>query len=213
MNIGIIGSGQVGQKLASDLVKLGHGVKIGTRDIAKLEEFRAQNPGVQLGSNADAAAFGEIVLLATAWSGTQHALELAGAQRLAGKVVVDITNPLDFSSGKPALALGFDTSAGERVQAWLPGSHVVKALNIVTANAMLNPTTFIGGEPDMFIAGNDDAAKKAVSQWLEGVGWGIVDLGDITQSRLLEPLAMIWIRHGLNSDWKTVNHGFKLVNK
>jgi 8-hydroxy-5-deazaflavin:NADPH oxidoreductase len=213
MNIGIIGSGPVGQKLASDLAKLGHAVTVGTRDPQKLEEFAANNPGVKVASNADAASAGEIVLLATSWGGTQHALELAGAQNLAGKVVVDITNPLDFSSGKPALALGFDTSAGEKVQAWLPQSRVVKALNTVTANAMLNPTTFIGGEPDMFIAGNDIAAKQTVSSLLQGVGWGIVDLGDITQSRLLEPLAMIWIQHGLNSGWKTVNHGFKLVNK
>jgi 8-hydroxy-5-deazaflavin:NADPH oxidoreductase len=213
MNIGIIGSGQVGQKLASDLANRGHEVMIGTRDTTKLAEFSAQNPNVKLGSNADAARHGELVLLATKWDGTQHALELAGAQNLARKVVVDITNPLDFSSGKPALALGFDTSAGEQVQAWLPQSQVVKALNTVTALAMMNPTTFIGGEPDMFIAGNDSSAKETVSSFLRNVGWGIVDLGDITQSRLIEPLAMIWIQHGVNSGWKTVNHGFKLLNK
>jgi 8-hydroxy-5-deazaflavin:NADPH oxidoreductase len=213
MNIGIIGSGQVGQKLAGDLVKLGHSVTVGTRDPQKLSELVAQNPGVKVGSNTDAATFGEIVLLATGWSGTQNALELTGARHLAGKVVVDITNPLDFSSGKPALALGWNTSAGEQVQSWLPESHVVKALNIVTANAMLNPTGFIGHEPDMFIAGNDADAKKTVAAWLEGVGWGIVDLGDITQSRLIEPLAMIWIQYGFNSGWKIANHGFKLINK
>jgi 8-hydroxy-5-deazaflavin:NADPH oxidoreductase len=213
MNIGIIGSGQVGQKLASDLVKLGHNVIVGTRDTAKLAEFSAQNLDVKLGSNADAAKFGEMVLLATGWSGTQNALELAGAENLAGKVVVDITNPLDFSGGKPALALGFNTSAGELVQSWLPKSHVVKALNIITAHAMLNPTTYIGHEPDLFIAGNSADAKKTVSKFLEGVGWGIVDLGDITQSRLIEPLAMIWIQYGFNSGWTISNHGFKLLNK
>ena len=213
MNIGIIGSGQVGQKLASDLVKLGHNVIVGTRDTAKLSEFSAQNPSVKLGSNADAAQFGEMILLATGWGGTQNALELAGAQNLAGKVVVDITNPLDFSSGKPALALGWNTSAGELVQSWLPNSHVVKALNIVTAKAMLNPTAYIGHEPDMFIAGNDADAKKTVAGFLEGVGWGIVDLGDIKQSRLIEPLALIWIQYGFNSGWTISNHGFKLLNK
>jgi 8-hydroxy-5-deazaflavin:NADPH oxidoreductase len=213
MNIGIIGSGQVGQKLAGDLVKLGHSVIVGTRDTAKLAEFSAQNLGVKLGSNADAAKFGEMVLLATGWGGTQNALELAGAENLAGKTVVDITNPLDFSSGKPALALGWNTSAGELVQSWLPDSHVVKALNIVTAHAMLNPTAYIGHEPDMFIAGNNADAKKTVQTFLEGVGWGIVDLGDITQSRLIEPLAMIWIQYGFNSGWKISNHGFKLINK
>jgi 8-hydroxy-5-deazaflavin:NADPH oxidoreductase len=149
--------------------------------------------------NADAAKYDQVVLLATNWSGTQNALELTGAQNLAGKVVVDITNPLDFSSGKPALALGWSASAGELVQSWLPESHVVKALNIVKAAAVLDPTTFIGGEPDMFIAGNDASAKKPVTDLLESVGWGAVDLGDITSSRYIEPLGMIWITHGFNS--------------
>jgi hypothetical protein len=212
MNIGIIGSGQVGQQLAKDLASHGHSVTVGTRDPKKLEAFGAEY-GVKIGSNADAAVAGELVLLATNWGGTQAALELAGTQALAGRVVVDLTNPLDFSTGKPALALGWNTSAGEQIQAWLPQSHVVKALNTVTAAAMLNPSTFIGGEPDMFIAGNDAGAKDTVKQWLEGFGWGIVDLGDITQSRLIEPLAMIWIQHGFNSGWKNVKHGFKLLNK
>jgi 8-hydroxy-5-deazaflavin:NADPH oxidoreductase len=213
MNIGIIGSGSVGQQLAADLVKLQHNVTVGTRDTAKLAEFAAKNPGVTLGSNADAAQHGELILLATHWDGTENALTLAGKQNLAGKVVVDITNPLDFSSGKPALALGWNTSAGELVQSWLPDSHVVKALNIITSAAMLNPKEFIGGDPDMFIAGNDADAKNTVARWLEGIGWGIVDLGDITQSRLIEPLAMIWIQYGFNSGWKNVKHGFKLLNK
>ncbi len=213
MNIGIIGSGIVGQKLAADLAQHGHSVTIGTREPAKLAEFKLTAPDVQIGSNADAATHGEIVLLATNWGGTHNALELAGISHLAGKIVVDITNPLDFSSGKPALALGWNTSAGEQVQAWLPQSKVVKALNIVTADAMMNPQSYIGGSPDMFIAGNDADAKQAIAAWLEGVGWGIVDLGDIAQSRLLEPLAMIWITHGFNSGWKITKHAFKLLNK
>ena len=213
MNIGIIGSGNVGQKLATDLAQRGHRVTIGTREPAKLSEFAKTAPDVQIGSNADAAIHGEIVLLATGWSGTRNALELAGISNLAGKIVVDITNPLDVSSGKPALALGWNTSAGEEVQAWLPQSKVVKALNTVTANAMMNPQSFIGGSPDMFIAGNDAGAKQVIATWLEEIGWGIVDLGDITQSRLLEPLAMIWIQHGFNSGWKITKHAFKLLNK
>ena len=213
MNIAIIGSGNVGQQLAKDLAQRGHSVTIGTRDPAKLAEFKLTAPDVQIGSNSDAAIHGEIVLLATGWSGTHNALELAGVTQLVGKIVVDITNPLDFSSGKPALALGWNTSAGEQVQAWLPQSHVVKALNIVTSAAMMNPQSLVGGSPDMFIAGNDAGAKQTISAWLEGVGWGIVDLGDITQSRLLEPLAMIWIQHGFNNGWKISNHAFKLLNK
>ncbi len=213
MNIGIIGSGQVGQQLAKDLAGLGHTIMIGTRDASKLAEFTGANPAVGIGTNAEAAQFGEIVLLATHWEGTQNALALAGTENLRGKTVVDITNPLDFSSGKPALALGWNTSAGELVQSWLPDSRVVKALNIVTAAAMAHPKTFIGADPDMFIAGNDPGAKKAVSDLLESFGWGVVDLGDITASRYIEPLGMIWITHAFNSGWKNVRHGFKMINK
>jgi 8-hydroxy-5-deazaflavin:NADPH oxidoreductase len=213
MNIGIIGSGQVGQTLAKDLAGLGHTTMIGTRDASKLSEFTGANPAVKIGSNAEAAQFGEIVLLATHWEGTQNAITLADPKNLAGKVVVDITNPLDFSSGKPALALGWNTSAGELVQSWLPDSHVVKALNIVTAAAMIHPKTHIGGDPDMFIAGNDAGAKKTVSSLLESVGWGVVDMGDITASRYIEPLGMIWITYGFNSGWTKTTHGFKMINK
>jgi 8-hydroxy-5-deazaflavin:NADPH oxidoreductase len=213
MNIGIIGSGAVGQQLAKDLISHGHKVTIGTRDASKLSEFSSLNPNVRLASNADAAKFGEMVLLATHWDGTQNAIVLADPKNLTGKVVVDITNPLDFSSGQPALSIGFNTSAGEQVQAWLPESHVVKALNSITAHAMLNPKTYIGGNPDMFIAGNDQNAKKTVQDFLEAVGWGVVDLGDITKSRLIEPLAMIWITVGFNSGWTKSNHAFQLLNK
>lgn len=201
MNFGIIGSGMVGQQLAVDLVRLGHGAMIGTRDPDKLAAFVAEHPGVRAASNAGAAAFGNLVLLATKWEGTHAALTLAGEANLKGKVVVDLTHPLDFALGRPALALGWNTSAGEQVQAWLPGARVVKALNTVTAEAMLNPRTFVGGEPDMFIAGNDAAARADVTQFLESVGWGVVDLGDISGSRLLEPMALSWIAHGFNSGW------------
>jgi 8-hydroxy-5-deazaflavin:NADPH oxidoreductase len=213
MNIGIIGSAIVGQQLAKDLIAHGHHVTIGTRDASKLAEFSVQNPAVKLGSNAEAATFGEMILLATKWDGTQNAIALADPKNLEGKIVVDITNPLDFSSGKPELSIGFTTSAGEQVQAWLPGSHVVKALNSITSNAMINPRSYTGGEPDMFIAGNDASAKQTVKTWLEGFGWGIVDLGDITKSRLLEPLALIWITVGFNSGWTKANHAFKMLNK
>jgi 8-hydroxy-5-deazaflavin:NADPH oxidoreductase len=104
-------------------------------------------------------------------------------------------------------------SAGEQVQDWLPGSHVVKALNSITANATINPKSHIGGEPDIFIAGNDANAKASVQKFLEDVGWGVMDLGDITKSRLIEPLAMIWITVGFYSGWTKVNHGFKMLNK
>lgn len=213
MRVGIIGSGMVGRTLAADLVRLGHAVVIGTRDPGKLEAFVAEHSGVRAASNAEAAAFGEMILLATNWEGTHSALDLAGQENLNGKVVVDITNPLDFSTGRPALALGWNTSAGEQVQGWIPGARVVKALNTVTADAMLKPREFTGGEPDMFIAGNDPEAKGEVTRLLESVGWGVVDLGDITMSRLIEPLALIWITHGFNSGWTKRNHAFKLLNR
>ncbi|GBF04962.1 NADP oxidoreductase coenzyme F420-dependent [Deinococcus aerius] len=213
MRVGIIGSGMVGQTLAADLVRLGHAVVTGTRGPGKLEAFVAEHSGVRAASNAEAAAFGEMVLLATNWEGTREALDLAGPGNLNGKVVVDITNPLDFSTGRPALALSWNTSAGEQVQGWIPGARVVKALNTVTADAMLKPREFTGGEPDMFIAGNDAAAKGEVTQLLESVGWGVVDLGDITMSRLIEPLALIWITHGFNLGWTKRNHAFKLLNR
>ncbi|WP_216317910.1 NADPH-dependent F420 reductase [Deinococcus aestuarii] len=213
MRMGVIGSGMVGQRLAADLARLGHEVVVGTRDPGKLEGFVAEHPGVRAATNAGAAAFGEMILLATRWEGTREALDLAGEENLNGKTLVDITNPLDFSGGRPALALGWNTSAGEQVQGWIPGARVVKALNIVTADAMLNPRTFVGGEPDMFIAGNDAAAKGEVTRLLEGVGWGVVDLGDITMSRYIEPLALIWITHAANSGWTKRDHAFKLLNR
>lgn len=212
MKIGIIGTGVVGQQLAVDLFNLGHEITIGTRDPQKLAEFSQRHPDVKLGDNAEAAQFGEWIVLATSWSGTQNAIGLAGPEHLSGKILIDITNPLDFSTGKPTLAVGHTTSAGELVQAWAPEAKVVKALNQVTAKAMLHPDE-IGGHPDMFIAGNDAKAKEAVSNLLTSVGWGIVDLGDITMSRYLEPLAMIWITHFLNGGMAKSDHGFKLLRK
>lgn len=213
MRFGIVGSGPVGQRLAADLARLGHEAVIGTREPGKLEAFVAERPGVRAASNAGAAAFGEMILLATKWEGTREALELAGQENLNGKVVVDITNPLDFSSGRPALALGWNTSAGEQVQGWIPGARVRGALNTVTADAMLQPREFTGGEPDMFIAGNDAGAKGEVTRLLESVGWGVVDLGDITMSRYIEPLALVWITYGFNSGWTKRTHAFKLLNR
>lgn len=120
MKIGIIGTGVVGQQLAVDLFNLGHEITIGTRDPQKLAEFSQRHPDVKLGDNAEAARFGEWIVLATSWSGTQNAVELAGPEHLSGKILIDITNPLDFSTGKPTLAVGHTTSAGELVQAWAP---------------------------------------------------------------------------------------------
>jgi 8-hydroxy-5-deazaflavin:NADPH oxidoreductase len=212
MNIAIIGSGNVGKHLASGLQTFGHKTFLGTRDASKLEEFKTANTNVGIGSYAEAAQFADLVILTVNFDGMPNTLELAGATNLAGKVVIDASNPLEFSTGKPALALGWNTSAGESVQNWLPKSHVVKALSACGKNSMLKPQTAIGGKPDMPIAGNSLEAKQTVSTLLEGLGWGVVDLGDITLSRLIEPMTLIGILDNFRTGWQKDNQGWQLVN-
>jgi predicted dinucleotide-binding enzyme len=213
MTIGILGSGDVGRALGAGLARLGHNVKIGSREpqSAKLKEWlSAAGRGASSGSFADAAGFGEVVILATLWTGTENALKLAGHDKLAGKVVIDATNPLIFSSpGKPPeLALGKTDSGGEQVQRWLPKSHVVKCFNIVGHAHMVNPS-FPGGPPDMFICGDDAAAKRTVTTMLSWLGWPAIDIGGIAGSRLLEPLCILWVLYGFSTgSW---NHAFKLL--
>jgi predicted dinucleotide-binding enzyme len=163
------------------------------------------------GTFEEAAAFGEVIILATLWSGTQHALELAGAPNLAGKVVLDATNPLDFSSGKPALALGHTDSGGEQIQRWIPAARVVKVFNTVGNAHMVNPD-FPCGPPDMFICGNDAEAKATATDICRQLGWpGTIDIGGIEGSRLLEPLCILWVDFGmLTNSW---NHAFKMLLK
>ena len=211
--IGILGTGDVGRTLGKGLAALGHDVKIGSREpgSAKLKEWLASaGPRASTGTFADAARFGPVAILATLWSGTESAIELAGPESFAGKVVIDTTNPLDFSRGTPVLAVGATDSAGERVQRWLPGAKVVKAFNCVGHAHMVKPA-FPGGPPDMFISGNDEGAKKVVSAICGELGWPTVDVGGIEASRYLEPLAMIWIAHMFQT--KSPNHAFKLLRK
>lgn len=213
MKIGILGTGVVGQSLGLGFAGRGHDVMMGTRDPGggKLGDWLAKAGGrARAGTFAEAAAFGELVVLATAWSGTENALRLAGAGNLEGKVVIDVTNPLDFSAGAPRLALGFSDSGGEQVQRWLPGAKVVKAFNIITAGEMVDPD-FPCGPPTMFICGNDEGARQAVSGICADFGWEVVDTGGIEGARLLEPLAMLWITHGIRSGAWT--HAFKLLRK
>lgn len=197
MKIGILGTGQVGQSLAAGFRKHGHEVKLGHRDPKQ--------------SYADAARFGEVVLLCTPWSGTQNAIKLSDPKNLAGKVVIDVTNPLKFEESEaPALAIGFTDSGGEQVQRWLPQARVVKAFNIVGNDLMVDPK-LPGGPPDMFIAGNDAAAKQTVTQICKQFGWPVVDIGGIEGSRLLEPLAMLWVVVGFKLNrWE---QAWKLLHK
>jgi len=211
MRVGILGSGEVGQALGTAFATLGHEVKIGTREPGsdKLKAWLGKaGAKASTGIFAEAAEFGELLVLATAWSGTPAAIQLAGPDRTAGKTVIDATNPLDFAGGGPALAVGFKDSAGEQVQRWLPRAHVVKAFNIVGNKFMFRPQ-FAGGPPTMFYAGNDAGAKRTVKKILDDFGWESIDLGGIESARYLEPLAMVWIVHGFQS--KTWDHAFKLL--
>ncbi len=213
MKIGVLGTGDVGRVLGAGFASHGHEVKIGTRDPSqqKVRDWvQKTGHGVSAGTFADAARFAEAAVLATAWEGTESALRLAGPENLAGKVLVDATNPLDFSGGAPKLAIGHTDSGGERVQRWVPGAKVVKAFNTVGNPHMVHPQ-LPGGPPDMFLCGNDDGAKRTVTGFLEAFGWSVVDLGGIEASRYLEPLAMVWILHFFRTG--KGNHAFKLLRK
>jgi hypothetical protein len=202
MKVAILGTGQVGQALARGLLALGHQVVFGTREAGGTSAKKALDaaPGAQAATFAEAAKQADLAVLATAWSGTENALRLAGPANLAGKVLIDATNPLDFSGGAPKLALGFSTSAGERVQAWVPHARVVKAFNTVGNGMMVKPG--LATAPTMFIAGDDSAAKETVTGLLREFGWQASDLGGLAAARYLEPFAMVWITHAIrNNTW------------
>ncbi len=214
MQIGILGSGEVGQALGLGFAQLGHEVKIGTREPAsdKLKPWLAKaGKKASTGSFEETARFADMAVLATLWSGTQAAISLAQPGNLARKVVMDVTNPLIYEPNKPPrLALGHTDSGGEQVQRWLPNSKVVKAFNTVGHAHMVNPQ-FPGGPPDMFICGDDASAKQAVAVICKNFGWGVVDVGGIEGARLLEPMCILWVMHGLQTGgW---NHAFKLLHK
>ncbi|MFO0575977.1 MAG: NADPH-dependent F420 reductase [Polyangia bacterium] len=212
MKIAVLGSGMVGQALCAGLHSNGHEVMMGTRDpnSEKIHAWLKSTGGVRAGSFVEAAQFGEIAFLCTAWSGTESALQLVGEDSLAGKVVIDVTNPLEFTDKGPRLVVGHTDSGGEQVQRWLPKAHVVKALNTVTAGTMISPQRE-EGTPDMFIAGNDPGAKQKVTELLKSFGWSVIDMGGIEESRLLEPLAMIWIKYYIRN--KTFTHAFRLLRQ
>jgi hypothetical protein len=214
MKIGVLGTGDVGRTLGAAFATLGHEVRLGARSATneKARNWARQvGPRGSSGTFADAAGFGEIVVLATLGTATEDAIRLAGPERFAGKVVIDTTNPLEFRpNAPPELALGFRDSLGERVQRLLPDARVVKAFNTVGNAHMFRPQ-FRGGPPDMFICGNDDAAKRTVTDILTAFGWSTVDIGDIAGARYLEPMCIVWVRHGLRAgSW---NHAFKLLRK
>jgi 8-hydroxy-5-deazaflavin:NADPH oxidoreductase len=211
--VAILGNGVVGTALAKGFAELGYQVMFGTRDVrsAKTRAALEAVPGARAASFAEAAAAASIAVLAVPWSGLEAAIFTAGPDNLAGKLVIDPSNPLDFSGETPTLAVGFTDSAGELVQRLLPRSHVVKALNMVTAAHMVHPR-LPDGTPDVMIAGNDSKAKARVAELLEAFGWRTaIDVGPISASRLLEPLAMLWVTYGVRNDHWT--HAFSVLGQ
>jgi|SRR5579871_4079677 len=211
MKVGIIGSGVVGQTLAAGFLKHGHQVEIGTREPAKLKDWAARNKGAAVKSFADAAAFGDVVVLAVAGQVAQEAVKLAGAG-LAGKPVIDACNPI--GSGPPVNGvLSYFTpqneSLMEQLQKAAPEAHFVKAFNSVGNAQMINPQ-FAGGRPTMFICGNDAQAKKTVASICDQFGWDAEDMGAVEAARAIEPLCRLWCIPGVGKgDWSA--HAFKLL--
>jgi 8-hydroxy-5-deazaflavin:NADPH oxidoreductase len=190
----------VGQAIAGRLIELGHEVKMGSRKARNEKAVawaEAAGSEASEGSFADAAEFGELVVNATPGNASVEVCDQAGAQNLAGKVLVDISNPLDFSEGMPPkLGVCNDDSVGEQIQRAFPDARVVKALNTVNASVMVSPGN-LGSSTHIFVCGNDAAAKGEVTELLRSFGWGedaIVDLGDISSSRGTEMYLPLWLR-------------------
>ena len=210
MKVGILGSGDVGKSLGKGFVKHGHDVMIGSRDTSKLDAW-AKEVGAKgsVGSFAEAAKFGELVIFATSGNAAESVVGLAGKDAFDGKIVIDTMNPLKFEPNKmPTLSITGEDSLGEHVQRLLPKAKVVKAFNIVGNQYMIDPN-LPGGPPDMFIGGNDEGAKKTVAGLLKDFGWNVSDLGGIEESRYLEAMCIVWVHHGIKS--RSWNHAFKLL--
>jgi len=214
MKIGILGTGVVGSTIGTKLVALGHDVKMGSRTVgnAKGAEWAGKNgTKATTGTFSDAASFGEILFNCTHGMASLEAFKQAGAQNLKGKIVVDVGNALDFSKGMPpSLAVCNTDSLGEQLQRAFPEMKVVKALNTVNSNLMVNPS-LVKGDHDLFICGNDLQAKTKVVDILKNwFGWkSVIDLGDITAARATEMLLPIWIR--LMGLYQSPNFNFKIV--
>ncbi|HEX7412037.1 MAG TPA: NAD(P)-binding domain-containing protein [Bacteroidales bacterium] len=198
MKIAILGTGMVGVSIGTKLIELGHQVKMGSRtaDNPKAREWAdAYGPSASQGTYADAAAFAEIVFNCTQGQSSLDALNLAGKENLAGKTLVDVANPLDFSKGMPpSLTICNTDSLGETIQRAFPDAKVVKTLNTMNCQLMVNPE-LIKSESSVFVSGNDANAKEEVSNLLKEFGWNeIIDLGDITTARGTEQLLPIWVR-------------------
>jgi 8-hydroxy-5-deazaflavin:NADPH oxidoreductase len=225
MRIGIFGTGMVGQALASRLAEFGHDVMIGTRDVAAtlartkpdnygnpgFGPWHAAHPKISVGTLPETGAHGEILVNATSGVAGLEVLKQAGADKLPGRVLIDVANPLDFSRGMPpSLSVCNTDSLGEQIQRAFPALKVVKALNTTNASVMANPSAVGGGDHTLFVCGNDAEAKAKVTELVRSFGWrDVVDAGDITAARGTEMLLPLWLR--LFGAFKTPLFNFKIV--
>jgi predicted dinucleotide-binding enzyme len=213
MKVGILGSGDVAKALASGFLKHGHEVTLGTREAVKLADWRAKNPKGKVSTFADTANFGELVVLAVKGSVAAEALRAAGAGNLAGKTVIDATNPITDAApvnGVLQFFTNLNESLMERLQREFADARFVKAFNSVGNQLMVDPK-FKEGKPSMFICGNDEEAKNIVSGILDQFGWETEDMGKVEAARAIEPLCMLWCIPGfLRNKW---DHAFKLLHK
>lgn len=202
MKIAVLGTGAVGRAVSAKLDELGHDVVVGTRDVDALREredaaaWLAAHPAVTPLTFRDAAGHGDVVVLATGGGVALDVLDTAGAPHLAGKVLLDITNPLDFSGGfPPRLSVVNDDSLAEQIQRTFPDVRVVKTLNTVNASLMVDPGKLAGGSHTVFVSGNDAEAKQVASDLLTEFGWtDILDLGDLSTARGTEMWLALWVR-------------------
>jgi predicted dinucleotide-binding enzyme len=212
MKIGIIGSAAVGQTLAKAFKSEGHEVMLGTRNTSKEEvvKFKNENAGINIGTFKDTAAFGEILVLATGGAVIEEAIKLSGIENFSNKVVIDATNPIAPAppvNGVLKFFTSLDDSLMERIQKLVPDAKVVKAFNSVGNALMYKPK--LPAMPTMFICGNDDAAKKTVTDILTSFGWETEDLGKAEAARAIEPLCILWCIPGfLQNDWM---HAYKVL--
>ena len=201
LKIGILGSGSVGRALGKGYVSKGHDVKLGSRTPAKheVQDWLKDAKGKSsVGTFSEAAAHGDVLVLCSLGTATEEVIKLAGAKNFAGKVVMDATNPLDFSRGMPpGLFVGTTDSLGERVQRLLPDAKVVKCFNMVNNQTMINPE-MKEGLPDLIICGNDEGAKRQVAGLVKEFGWAEpIDIGGIEGARWLEAYTALWVRLAL----------------
>lgn len=213
MKVGILGTGQVAQALAHGFLALGHAVMLGSREPGNPAATKwAQDAGAKTsaGTFEQAAAFGELMVLATLGTATPQAIEMAGPRHFDGKLVLDVTNPLDYSQGMPPVLVGArGSSAGEIHQRLLPKARIAKTFNTVGNALFFRPQLQDGVRGDMFLCGDDANAKQRAADLIRQFGWEPVDVGGIDASHYLEATCMVWILNAMkNNDW---NRAFKLV--